>query len=100
MEKEKSEVKSEQIKTYELGNNYPNPFNPNTTISYQVPGKVKVVIKIFDILGKEIATLVDEEQEAGKYKVNFNGGKFASGVYVYRMTAGEFMMSKKMILVK
>ena len=69
-------------------------------IKYQLPAKSKVALTIYDILGKEVTKLVDKEQEAGKYEVKFNSGRLASGVYVYRIKAGEFMMSKKMILIK
>ncbi|HOJ19839.1 MAG TPA: T9SS type A sorting domain-containing protein [Ignavibacteriaceae bacterium] len=98
--KKETEETSTIPKEYKLYQNYPNPFNPVTTIKYQLPANSKVTLTIYDILGKEVTKLVDKEQEAGKYEVEFNSGKLASGVYVYRIKAGEFMMSKKMILVK
>jgi len=97
----KTTKKEKQIPTsYTLSQNYPNPFNPNTTISYQIPVSVKVNIKIYDILGKEVETLIDREQEAGDYQVTFNGSKLSSGIYICRIIAGEFVKSMKMNLVK
>lgn len=86
--------------TYELSNNYPNPFNPSTTIRYQIPQDGIVTLKIYDILGSEVATLVNEEKLAGKYEVIFNASNLASGVYIYKLQAGDFVSSKKMILLK
>ena len=79
---------------------YPNPFNPSTTIRYQIPQDGIVTLKIYDILGSEVTTLVNEEKLAGKYEVNFNASTLASGVYIYRIQAGDFVSSKKMILLK
>jgi hypothetical protein len=84
---------------YRLEQNYPNPFNPSTMISYQLPFNSQVTLKVYDILGREIATLVDERQSAGTYKIEFNK-PLASGVYLYRIQAGNFIESKKMILLK
>ena len=86
--------------TYELSNNFPNPFNPSTTIRYQIPQDGIVTLKIYDILGSEVATLVNEEKVAGKYEVNFNATSLASGVYIYKIQAGGFISSKKMMLLK
>ncbi len=86
--------------TYELSNNFPNPFNPSTTIRYQIPQDGIVTLKIYDILGSEVATLVNEEKVAGKYEVNFNASSLASGVYIYKIQSGSFVNSKKMILLK
>jgi len=85
---------------YELMQNYPNPFNPSTTIKYQIPESGNVSLKVYDILGGEVMTLVNEEQVAGKYEINFDASKFASGVYLYRIQAGDFMSVKKMILLR
>jgi photosystem II stability/assembly factor-like uncharacterized protein len=87
---------------YALGQNYPNPFNPVTIIEYSVPeNNVNVKITVFDLLGREIETLVDEVKRAGNYKISFDGSKLASGMYFYRMEAGsDFSEVKKMILVK
>ena len=80
--------------------NYPNPFNPTTTINYQLPENGFVTIKVFDLLGKEIATLVNENKSAGYYKVNFDAGKLTSGIYIYTITVNNFIQSKKMLLMK
>ncbi|MDT3695209.1 MAG: T9SS type A sorting domain-containing protein [Ignavibacterium sp.] len=90
----------EIIKEFELSQNFPNPFNPNTTIRYQIPKSGNVTLKIYDVLGAEVTTLVNEEKVAGKYEVSFNASKLASGVYIYRIQAGDFISSKKMILLK
>lgn len=85
---------------YSLSQNYPNPFNPNTTISYQIPKAGKVSLKVYDILGKEVAVLVEEYKEIGKYIVNFNGSNLASGIYMYKLEAGNFVSTKKLVLMK
>ena len=85
---------------YALEQNFPNPFNPSTTIKYQLPKDGLVTLKIYDILGREVATLVNEEKIAGKYQVNFNASSLASGVYIYKLQAGDFVSSKKMLLLK
>ena len=91
---------SEIPATYNLAQNFPNPFNPSTTIRYQIPQNGMVTLKIYDILGAEITTLVNEEKFAGKYEVKFNASSLASGVYIYKIQAGTFVNSKKMILLK
>ncbi len=83
-----------------LSQNYPNPFNPSTTIKYALPKDVKVIIKIYDILGREVQTLVNEFKKAGYYDVKFNGSNFASGVYFYRIETADYTLSKKMVLIK
>jgi len=85
---------------FSLEQNYPNPFNPSTKIQYRVPSISQVVLKIYDILGNEIATLVNEEKPAGVYEVEFNAATLSSGVYFYQLKAGEFIQTKKMILIK
>jgi|WetSurMetagenome_2_1015567.scaffolds.fasta_scaffold26181_2 photosystem II stability/assembly factor-like uncharacterized protein len=85
---------------YSLSQNFPNPFNPSTTISYQLPINNKVTLKIYDILGNEIATLVNDEKVADNYEVAFNAKHLSSGVYFYQLKAGEFISTKKMILIK
>lgn len=85
---------------YELKQNYPNPFNPATVISYSIPRRENVSIKIYDILGNEAASLVNKKQDAGNYSIEWNGEGFASGVYYYKITAGDFVETKKMILLK
>lgn len=88
------------IKEYELVQNYPNPFNPSTVIRYQLPKESEVKLRIFDVLGREITTLIDQYQKEGRYEVEFNASKLASGVYIYRLEADDFVNSKKMLLVK
>jgi photosystem II stability/assembly factor-like uncharacterized protein len=85
---------------YSLVQNFPNPFNPYTNINYSIPKQSKVIIKIFDIIGNEIKTMVNEEKLPGYYQVNFEGAKFSSGVYFYQLKAGEFIQTKKMLLLK
>jgi len=85
---------------YSLSQNYPNPFNPSTTIRYELPSRTDVVLKIFDLLGQEVATLVDEEKTAGRYEVLWHAARTASGVYFYRLQSGEFVETKKLVLLK
>jgi len=85
---------------YALEQNYPNPFNPTTVISWQSPVGSRQTIKIYDILGNEVATLIDEYREAGKYEVEFNAASLSSGIYFYHLKAGQFSETKKMVLLK
>ncbi|MCJ7552291.1 MAG: T9SS type A sorting domain-containing protein, partial [Ignavibacteriaceae bacterium] len=86
---------------FSLSQNYPNPFNPKTTIEYEVPEKTNVTIKIYDILGREVKTLVDNEEKVRwKYKVEFDASTLSSGVYFYQFKAGSFTQTKKMILLR
>ena len=85
---------------FKLEQNYPNPFNPETRIRYQVSSISPVTLKIYDILGNEVTTLVNEQKELGYYEVDFNAVSFASGVYIYRLQAGSYVSTKKMILMK
>jgi len=85
---------------FALEQNYPNPFNPETIISYQIPFSGIVTLKLFDILGREAAELVNEEKTAGRYDVKFNGSKLPSGIYIYRLTGNNVNISKKMTLMK
>ena len=85
---------------YQLLQNYPNPFNPSTKISYQLPVSSFVTLKIYDIIGREISTLVNERENAGQYEVTFDGSRLASGVYFYRIQAGTFSATKKFVLMK
>ncbi len=85
---------------YVLFQNYPNPFNPSTTIKYSIPKQANVMLKIYDLLGEEIETLVNEEKSAGNYEVQFDGSGFSSGVYFYQMLSGEFTDTKKFVLLK
>ncbi len=85
---------------YSLSQNYPNPFNPVTTIQYSIPQRGIVTLTVYDILGKQVATLVNEEKDRGVYTVNFDASQLASGLYIYRLSAGSFVKSKKMLLLK
>lgn len=85
---------------YNLYQNYPNPFNPTTKIKYSIPHAGLVSIKVFDLLGSEIATLVNEEKQTGNYEIEFNASNLASGVYIYKMQVGNFFNAKKFILMK
>jgi len=80
--------------------NYPNPFNPTTTINYSIPKSGLVTIKVYDVLGKEVRTLVNEEKTAGNYSVQFNGNNLSSGIYFYRMQSDNLSQTKKLILLK
>ena len=86
--------------TYSLSQNYPNPFNPTTSINFSIPKDGLVKIVVYDMLGKEVATLVNSEQTAGNYEVTFDASKLTSGVYFYKITSGDFTDVKKMLLVK
>lgn len=85
---------------FALEQNYPNPFNPNTVISYRLPVIGFVTLKVYDVLGNEVATLVNEEKQSGVYVVEFNAAALPSGVYFYQLKAGEFIQTRKMILIK
>ncbi len=92
--------RSEHPTTFALLQNYPNPFNPETVISYQLPVTGYLSVKVFDILGREVRTLVDGIQKAGSHSINFNGSGLPSGIYFYRLQAGSFTETKKLVLVK
>jgi hypothetical protein len=91
---------NEIILEYSLGNNYPNPFNPTTTISYQIPKLSFVTLQIYDVLGNEISTLVSEKKPAGNYEVGFDATGLTSGIYFYTLLAGNYYETKKMIFLK
>ena len=97
-----TDVEGDQIvpEKFALLQNYPNPFNPSTKITYNIPQRSNVSLKIYDMLGKEIATLVNEQKEVGTYNVQFDASKLSSGVYIYSIQAGDFLVSRKMILMK
>jgi hypothetical protein len=103
-----ADVKKEDTKIateYQLYQNYPNPFNPSTVIEYSIPSNVErltseVNLIIYDVLGREMVVLVNEEQPAGRYKVTFDADGLPSGIYFYQLRAGSFIESKKMILLK
>lgn len=94
------EVDISRLMNFSLSQNYPNPFNPNTTISYNLPVTGIVVVKVYNSLGQEVATLVNETQQAGNHTVKFNAGNMPSGIYSYTIRSGNFSDMKKMILIK
>jgi hypothetical protein len=92
---------SNQIHGYNLFQNYPNPFNPSTKIKYRIENPEHITLKVYNVLGHEVATLVNEEKTAGKYEVEFStAGELTSGVYFYKLEAGHYIETKKMLLIK
>jgi len=102
---EKRFIKSSQtvepvVNSYDIAQNYPNPFNPTTTIRYQIPEDGMVTLKVYDILGREVKTLVNDFKTKGRYEVTFDASNLASGLYIYEITSGDYKASKKMTLIK
>jgi hypothetical protein len=93
-------IASNQPSDFRLSQNYPNPFNPSTKIEFSVPKNSRVVLKVYNALGVEVATVVDEQMSTGTYRVRFDGSRLASGIYFYRLKSGDFVASKKMILIR
>ncbi|MEX0722756.1 MAG: T9SS type A sorting domain-containing protein [Gracilimonas sp.] len=98
-------VSSEEIAgaipdVFSLNQNYPNPFNPSTLISYNLPVAQKIALKVYDVMGREVATLVDNQQSAGEHSVQFNASGLASGLYLYRLEGEQFSISRRMMLIK
>ena len=88
-------------RVFELYQNYPNPFNPTTTIEFTIPADGRVVLKVYDILGREVSTLLDENRNAGEYQqIVLDASKLASGIYFYRLQSGRFTTTKKLVLLK
>ena len=85
---------------FELQQNYPNPFNPSTKINYRLPIKSQVTLKVYDIIGNEVASLVNEEKPAGAYEIAFDAAGLSSGLYFYKLSTGSFVQTKKMTLIK
>jgi hypothetical protein len=85
---------------YSLSQNYPNPFNPSTVISFSLPSKSFISLKVFDLIGREVATIVSEEMSAGSYSRTLNAEGLPSGVYFYRLQAGPFTETKKLVLLR
>ena len=84
---------------YEIGQNYPNPFNPKTKIAFELPERAMVTIKLYDMIGREVRTILKEERDGGYYVMDFDAGNLSSGVYFYRMISGKFIKTLKMSLV-
>jgi len=95
-----SSQKTENPYIFKLNSNYPNPFNPNTTIKYSIPKDANTTLNVYNALGQLVTTLVNVYQQAGMYEVNFNGANYPSGVYFYRLESGNFVETKKMVLIK
>ena len=94
------EVEINTPSKFALEQNYPNPFNPSTTISYQLSADSHVLLKVYDVLGKEVKTLVNENKKAGTYVVNFDASGLGSGVFIYKLFAGNYHQERKMIMLK
>ncbi len=94
------EVNINAPKEFSVKQNYPNPFNPSTKIEFSIPSDNKVEIKLFDVLGKEVATLLNEYMQAGSHYIEFNASKYFNGIYFYKITCGNFSETKKMILLR
>jgi hypothetical protein len=101
------DVQKNTVNGFELMQNYPNPFNPTTTIKYTIPNVIStngrnlfVTLKVYDVLGNEVATLINEEKSAGSYSINFDGSRLSSGIYFYKLTAGGYTATKKLIMLK
>jgi hypothetical protein len=94
-------IKTEEAKLiYKLGQNYPNPFNPSTTISFSISERARTTLRVYDIIGNEITTLINEERDGGNYTISFDASGLTSGIYFYRLTSGGISQSKKMLLIK
>jgi len=87
-------------KSFLLNQNYPNPFNPTSIIRFQIKDSRLVILKVYDIIGKEVETLVNEKKSPGTYEVTFDGSRLSSGIYFYTLTAGDFKETKKLVLLK
>jgi len=89
-----------QPSVFSLEQNYPNPFNPSTTIKFNIPEQEFVTLKIYDVMGNEVAVLLNEEKQAGSHSIDFDASRLASGTYFYKLQAGNNIETKKMILLK
>ncbi|NNL21187.1 MAG: T9SS type A sorting domain-containing protein [Ignavibacteriaceae bacterium] len=94
------EIHPSIVKNFQLSQNYPNPFNPNTRIIFTIPQTGFTSLKVYDVLGNEVATLINEEKSAGEYEIDFNSNGLTSGIYFYQIKAGNFIETKKMVLMK
>ncbi len=91
---------TEMVRGFELSQNYPNPFNPSTSIKFSVPNSSVVLLKVYDNMGKEVTTLLNEGLTAGTYRINWNAANFTSGIYYYKIEAEQFIETRKMLLIK
>ncbi len=94
------ELITELPSEFSLLQNYPNPFNPSTSIDYSIPEESFVELKVYDVLGNEVASLVNEQQQTGVYRADFTANNLSSGIYFYKIKAGNFIETKKMVLMK
>jgi hypothetical protein len=88
------------VKEFKLDQNYPNPFNPSTSIKFQIPSSGFVSLKVYDLLGREVSTLISEYKSAGNYEIEFSASELTSGIYVYQLRADNFIQTRKMILLR
>ena len=95
-----NQISNEIPERYSLFQNYPNPFNPTTNIKFDIQKTSPTKLLIYDALGREVATLVNEELKAGSYQVDWDGSNYTSGVYFYRIQAGDYLETKKMLMLK
>jgi hypothetical protein len=95
-----TDVEEQQPAEFALEQNYPNPFNPSTTIRYSLPQRSQVTLSVFNTLGQEVAILANGEQEAGYHEIHFDASNLARGVYFYRIQAGDFVATRKLLLTK
>ena len=93
-------ISTEIPSVYSLSQNYPNPFNPTTVISFQLSVAGQVVLNVYDVMGREVQTLVNESLKPGTYEASFDGSQLTSGVYFYKLSAGDFSETKKMLMIK
>jgi hypothetical protein len=91
---------SNMARSFELCQNYPNPFNPTTKIQFTIVNRLWTIVNVYDLVGREVATLVNEVKEPGTYTVQFDGSNLASGVYLYRLTAGTYVQTRKLVLIR
>lgn len=95
-----NQLENDIVSTFNLEQNYPNPFNPSTTINFSVQQAGNVTMSVYNLLGQQVATLVDQKMQAGSHSVTFDASALSSGTYIYRITSGEFVQTKKMMLIK
>jgi len=97
---QETEVEISAPRIFSLSQNYPDPFNPSTQIDFSIPQKSQVTLKVYDVLGKEVTTLIEGTKDAGTYTTTWNAQNYSSGVYFYRLTAGYFTITKKLVFLR